>query len=218
MKKLFVMAFAAMISLGASAQLISSNTVTHKEGNNYSRLSVSYNALSFDKEVMDGSMSGVSLAWTKGIAISSTTPLFIETGLGVTGAWKSDKEDGIEANSSYIGMSVPVNVVYKWNIPNTDFTLAPYAGVYLRGNLYGETEVEESHYGTETTDWFDSLEDGGFEASRFSFGWNVGLGVEYSKLYVGLSYGGDFNNFIDIEDEDAKTKINTFSATVGFKF
>lgn len=206
MKKLFLMAIAAVMSLGASAQLISSNTVTHKASDNYNRFSVSYTSLS---NIDEDAMSGISAAWTKGIAISKTTPLFIETGLGVNYAWKSEDEYKI----NWLTATIPVNLVYKYEISD-GIKLAPFAGIYLRGNLLGEMNIDDdySQY-MDDVNFFDDYDDGGYEASRFSFGWNIGVGVEINKFYLGLSYGSDLNEFV--EDAD---KIGTLSATVGFNF
>lgn len=200
------MAIAAVMSLGASAQLISSNTVTHKASDNYNRFSVSYTSLS---NIDEDAMSGISAAWTKGIAISKTTPLFIETGLGLNYAWKSEDEYKI----NWLTATIPVNLVYKYEISD-GIKLAPFAGIYLRGNLLGEMNFDEkySEY-IDDVNFFDDYEDGGLEASRFSFGWNIGVGVEINKFYLGLSYGSDLNEFV--EDAD---KIGTLSATVGFNF
>lgn len=197
------MAIAAVMSLSASAQLISSNTVTHKASDNYSRLSVSYTSLSNIKE--DGT-SGFAAAWTKGISISKTTPLFIETGLGLNYAW--DSED--DASLHWLTATVPVNLVYKYEIPNSGIKLAPFAGLYLRGNIIGEITYDDSD---DNFNFFDDHEDGGLEASRLNFGWNIGVGVEFSKLYLGISYAGDFNEYVEKAD-----KIGTFSATVGLNF
>ena len=206
MKKLFLMAIAAVMSLGASAQLISSNTVTHKASDNYNRFSVSYTSLS---NIDEDAMSGISAAWTKGIAISKTTPLFIETGLGLNYAWKSEDEYKI----NWLTATIPVNLVYKYEISD-GIKLAPFAGIYLRGNLLGEMNIDDdySQY-RDDVNFFDDYKDGGLEASRFSFGWNIGVGVEINKFYLGLSYGSDLNEFV--EDAD---KIGTLSATVGFNF
>lgn len=206
MKKLFLMAIAAVMSLGASAQLISSNTVTHKASDNYNRFSVSYTSLS---NIDEDAMSGISAAWTKGIAISKTTPLFIETGLGVNYAWKSEDEYKI----NWLTATIPVNLVYKYEISD-GIKLAPFAGIYLRGNLLGEMNIDDdySQY-MDDVNFFDDYDDGGYEASRFSFGWNIGVGVEINKFYLGLSYGSDLNEFV--EDAD---KIGTLSATVGLNF
>lgn len=200
------MAIAAVMSLGASAQLISSNTVTHKASDNYNRFSVSYTSLS---NIDEDAMSGISAAWTKGIAISKTTPLFIETGLGLNYAWKSEDEYKI----NWLTATIPVNLVYKYEISD-GIKLAPFAGIYLRGNLLGEMNIDDdySQY-MDDVNFFDDYDDGGYEASRFSFGWNIGVGVEINKFYLGLSYGSDLNEFV--EDAD---KIGTLSATVGFNF
>lgn len=232
------MAIAAVMSLSASAQLISSNTVTHKKGNGYNRLSVSYNSLSFDKDFKDvDGISGLSVAWTKGISISQSTPLFIETGIGATYAWGSEEESeseyGITATAeekhSFLNLTVPVNLVYKYEIPNSGITLAPYVGIYLRGNIIANTEDEYTVSGkginksdSDETNWFNAIDDDepGFGASRFNIGWNIGVGAEWNKLYVGIAYGSDFNKYVDIDEKGDKlnTKISTFSATVGFNF
>ena len=60
MKKLFALAFAAIMSVGASAQLISSNTMTEQESNYYSRFAVCYNSVSLNDDI-DESMTVVSL-------------------------------------------------------------------------------------------------------------------------------------------------------------
>lgn len=217
MKKLLLMAFAAFMTVGASAQLISSNTVTHKKGSGYNRLSVSYNSISFDKDMADGAFTGFSLAWTKGISISSSTPLFIETGIGATYGFKSEDEDKFEYSHKFAAVTVPVNLTYKWNVPNTDINLMPFVGLFLRGNLYGNTNISYENNDADI-DWFDDFDENdpansGYEASRFSWGWNIGVGFEYSKLYVGLSYSNDLNEFIEKAD-----KPGIFSATVGFNF
>lgn len=200
------MAIAAVMSLGASAQLISSNTVTHKASDNYNRFSVSYTSLS---NIDEDAMSGISAAWTKGIAISKTTPLFIETGLGLNYAWKSEDEYKI----NWLTATIPVNLVYKYEISD-GIKLAPFAGIYLRGNLLGEMNIDDDYpQYRDDVNFFDDYKDGGLEASRFSFGWNIGVGVEINKFYLGLSYGSDLNEFV--EDAD---KIGTLSATVGFNF
>ena len=88
MKKLLVLAIASIMSLGASAQLITSNTMTysHKKGSGYNRIGASYNSISTDAEG-SGSVSGASLSWTKGISVSKSMPLYIETGIGATYAF-----------------------------------------------------------------------------------------------------------------------------------
>lgn len=216
MKKLFVTLAAALISLGASAQLISSNTtVRHRTAKaGYDRLALSYNHIGIEKDFVPESLNGVSFAWTKGIPLSSNIPLYLETGVGLTygfgsetyeygdGYYYSDEED---VTFSYLGLTVPVNVTYRFDIPNTPLKISPFAGFYLRGNILGKNSREDG----DDYDWFDA-EDDDYNAKRLSFGFQLGVGLEVSKLYLGLSYGTDMTTFVKHVD-----KPSIFSATVG---
>lgn len=189
MKKLVLMAMVALVSLGASAQLISSSTVTYKksEKKGYTRLGVSYNSVKFG----DGDASnGVSLDWAKGISVSSSVPLFIETGIGATYCFG-------DYGTKFLYASVPVNVTYKYEMTD-GIKIAPFAGITLQGNIIGEDDE---------SNWFDD-----YDAKRFNVGFQVGSNFEFGKFFVGVSYGSAFNDLI----EEAKQK--TFKASVGFVF
>lgn len=213
MKKLFVLAIAALMSIGASAQLITSNTITERKGNNYTRIDLGYNSVNFNDDV-DVTMSGVSLEWVKGISISSSMPLYIETGIGALYSWKS-KDD---VDYRFASLQVPVNLVYKYELSD-GIKIAPYAGLNLRGNLLAESE-----YDGDKLNWFDDFDEEGYEAKRFGFGWQIGVGVDIKKFYVGISYGSDFTKLIDIDEEyrgdryKGESSIGTFTAKIGFNF
>ena len=131
MKKLLVLAIASIMSLGASAQLITSNTMTysHKKGSGYNRIGASYNSISTDAEG-SGSVSGASLSWTKGISVSKSMPLYIETGIGATYAF--DELNALTA-------TIPLNVTYK--LPVTEgIKIAPLAGLTFNGNILSDAD------------------------------------------------------------------------------
>ena len=219
MKKLFILAVVAFVGMTASAQLISSNTITRQEtnSNNYSRYAVGYNSVSFSDDI-DESLTGFSLEWNKGISVSTTLPLFVETGIGASYSWTS-KDD---VDYRFATIQVPLNLVYKYEVTD-GVKIAPYAGLYFRGNLFAESEADG-----DTNNWFDDMEDGGWEAKRFSYGFQIGVGVEFNKLYLGINYGTDLNKFIDIDetvydgyygyDYKVSSKTSTFTAKVGFNF
>lgn len=210
MKKLLTLAIVALMSLGASAQLISSNMLTKQKGEKtgYNRLTFSYNSITYGLEDADA-WSGVSLDWTKGISVSSSLPLYIETGVGVTYGWYSDKAEGVEVTGNYLGAKVPVNVTYKIDCGDSGIKIAPFAGIYFRGNFVCS---ETYTYNGREKDW-DAFDDA--DASRFNVGMNFGAGMEYKKLYLGLSYSKDFNKFFDYEEAGS---IGVFAATVGLVF
>lgn len=207
MKKFFTLAIAAIMSLGASAQLISSNTITQGEKTGYNRLDLSFNSISFGGD--SDAWSGVTFDWTKGISVSSDMPMYIETGIGLTYGWMSESDGGYDLSGSFLAMKVPVNLTYKIGLGDSGFKVAPFAGIYFRGNFVGEQTVE--YRGQEAT--YDFFEDA--DATRFNVGINFGAGVEYKKLYLGVSYAKDFNKFIDVEDGGS---IGVFSATLGIVF
>ena len=131
MKKLLVLAIASIMSLGASAQLITSNTMTysHKKGSGYNRIGASYNSISTDAEG-SGSVSGASLSWTKGISVSKSMPLYIETGIGAT--YEFDELNALTA-------TIPLNVTYK--LPVTEgIKIAPLAGLTFNGNILSDAD------------------------------------------------------------------------------
>lgn len=189
MKKFILMAIAALMSIGASAQLISSNTVTYKksESRGYNRIGISYNSLKWGDS---DSFSGVSLAWTKGISVSSSQPLYIETGIGATYAWG-------DYDLKFLSLTVPVNVTYKFDVAE-GIRIAPYAGITLQGNIIGEIDGD---------DWFDE-----YDAKRFTVGWQIGSNFEFGKFFVGVGYGSAFTDIM----EEGKQK--TFNASLGLIF
>ena len=194
MKKIFALAIASLMSLGASAQLISSNTMTyHKEkGKNYNRVGVSYNSISSDIDGADAK-SGLSLSWTKGISVSGSLPLFVETGVGAT--------YGFDDPSPWI-LSVPVNVTYK--IPVTSkINIAPLLGVTLNGNLASDD---------------DNMK---YFAMGWQVGANFEFGKFYVGLGYGggfMDFANSEDDYDGYYDHGYKYKLNAFSATVGIVF
>ena len=49
-------------------------------------------------------------------------------------------------------------------------------------------------------------------AKRFQFGWQIGAGLSYNALYIGLSYNIDFTKVAK------KTKTSNFAVTLGYNF
>lgn len=215
MKKFFTLAVATLFCLGASAQLISSNMVTRekKAKTGYNRLGLSYNSIKFSSK--SDAFNGLSLDWAKGISVSSTMPLYIETGIGLTYGWLSETESlygyEISLNQNYLGLKVPVNITYKYEVID-NFRIAPFLGIYFKGNLLGNSKMEAG--GTEIEE--DFYEDYG--ATRFNFGIGFGVNVEYKKGYLGISYAKDLNKFIDDKSRIDNGSVGTFAVTLGLVY
>lgn len=123
-------------------------------------------------------------------------------------------------------------MTYAFAIPNSKITIAPYAGLNLRLNLFGNRKIEvdgldayydedefwemmEDEYGIkEEANLFDKDDMGHKDATwkRFQIGWQIGVNVDFQKAYLGLSYGSDFSEIVK------DSKLKTTSITLGFKF
>lgn len=203
--------------------------------NGWSRISVSYNPLKmvFDTQGVDDlSFTGFSLGYTKGFCVSAQLPLFVEAGINGLYATNKEEEKKIELKTSLFSLNVPVNLVYKFEIPNSEISIVPYVGINFKGNIIGKRklnytgdlegisesdlwEAMEDEYGIkQETNMFDKEEAGGKDAQwkRFQIGWQIGVGLNYNKLYVGISYGKDFTELCK------KTKVATTSITLGYNF
>lgn len=226
MKKLTLMLTVALMAIAttASAQFANSGksggAVADTE--NYNRVTVAYNALNIEKI----GLTGISAGWLKGISLMDSKPLFLEVGANVMyGFGKDDFEGGYDADYddwddwdygdyeggskpkfTYLGVNVPVLVTYKFALSDK-FTLAPYAGANLRGNII--MKAKQDGY---KMDFFDKPEEGGVDAKRFCVGASFGVNVDIDKWMVGIGYTTDFTEVAK------KTNIDYFSITLGMKF
>lgn len=68
--------------------------------------------------------------------------------------------------------------------------------------------------GREESNLFDKKETGNKDDTwkRFQMGWQLGVGLYYNQLYVGVGYGKDITELCK------KTKIGTTSITLGYSF
>lgn len=236
MKKLSFIASMLLIASTASAQFANtSGSATASDNENYSRVEVSYNPITVEKGPADIDLTGITAGYIKAFNVTSM-PLFVEVG-GRLSYGFSDKNG---AKSQLIQVSVPVNAVYKYTLPsNSDISIAPFVGLVFKGNIAGETKYDnggsgdwdedfdwedwEDYYSTreydsdydsylstsDKTDWFDK---DGMDGNRFQMGWNIGVGVNYNKAYLGFSYGAEFMELAK------KTDTKNFAITIGYTF
>ena len=218
-------AFAQFANTGNAGNNRSASSTSIENG--YSRLEAAYNpvTLKWDDSDDDEKMTGISLGYIKGFSISKSMPLYVETGLRFTYAFWSDEEDNTESKMTYMNLSVPINLAYRFAIPNSEIAITPFVGLTLKGNLIGKSEYEYS-YDDETekseTNWFDEKyddedeydedKDYGYGAKRIQFGWNIGANVSYNKFNVGICYGSDFSELWK------ETKTSNLAVSVGYSF
>lgn len=202
----------------------SSSTASSDEWNTFW---VEWNPSTFDPSKGDGqSFTGFSAGVSHAFSLSSSSPLFIEGGIGVQYSFYSeDMDDYYDEYTQKVNMfsiKAPINFVYRYNLPNSNFSLCPFAGITLRYNLSGklkyESDDEDDDWGYEDSDdnernLFDKDEMDGNPYKRFQIGWQIGAkAIINNKVSLGVSYGSDFSEI------QKKVKIKTTSISLGFIF
>ena len=232
MKKIFSIIAACAMTVAASAQIVSSSSrsIVAEEFPNYSRIFISYSPMSFSGDYgkeMD-TAGGFTLGWLGGWSVSKTMPLYVEGGLNLkynhwSDEWSESDSYGSwsysytnKSSLTFLSLNVPVNISYKYSIAGVDgLSIAPYIGLHLTGNIIGSGKIEDETYVNGDLDESDeetyslfSEDDMGKDntASRFQLGWQIGVGLNYKKLYFGVGYSAEFSEYMK--------KVNTGGVTL----
>lgn len=249
MKKLFFSVALMATSLLASAQT------------GHASFYVQYNSLGVgefadvldDMDAENNKLNGLTVGGSKAFSVTSSLPLFVEVGAGLTYAWakiydEEETEDcpldcgdefsvASKTTSQHLMVNVPVNVMYKFQIPNTSIILEPYVGLNVKGHILGQMKskmkyeaccddmedvmdemMEEMDEDDMSSNYFDKDDMGGkkYVAKRVNIGWQVGANVDFGKAFVGVSYGSDFGKFMESGKDD--WKFSATNVTVGLRF
>lgn len=136
---------------------------------------------------------------------------------------------------STLNLKIPVNLAYKLSLG--DVSIIPYVGINFKINLlakakysledsddlnsiydsedeYWESLEEREDRNIQNLNFFDKkdIEDKDSRWKRFQMGWQIGVGLDYNKLHVGIGYGKDLMELYK------KTKTSAVSITLGYNF
>ena len=169
-------------------------TAVYAQADAWKGVRVSYNSFDLGTDGTDAVMA-LSAGYVHSFAITENIPLFVEGGANLL--WvNGDVADNVKFKMWSV--EVPVSVGYKWAI-DEEWSLYPYAGVTLRGNISGKLGGE---------DIFDDQIDG----KRFNYGLHVGTTANYQNFNLGVKYGMDLNEIAG----DAEVKM--WTVTLGYNF
>lgn len=206
----------------------------------YDRMTINFVSRSMDSkkgygwEDLEGdeglTTKGVAIDYIHGFSLTKSIPLFLETGVGLDfGFWGDSESVRYDDGESYdfklrlstLSFAVPVNLAYRLQF-NDAFSLQPYLGLNFKINALANYKIEEEYededgYGDSDDESFnmfdkDDVGDDDFRWNRFQMGWHIGVGMNYNKFYLGLSYGTDFSQLWK------KTTTGTFKIGVGVNF
>lgn len=148
----------------ACAALMSVSSIMHAE--DFNQIGIGYNLDTYSysaKGVDPINASGFAVKYIHGFGVSSSLPMYVETGLNLAFGFGSNDEDnlaGIDVDgigwvsnkSQFANLAVPVNFSYKFGI-NDNFTIKPYLGINFKFNILGRQKSEL------TNDFYDDMTD-----------------------------------------------------------
>ena len=198
MKKFLVSIVAALMAAPAFAQYSSGGFELDKESMYYGvRFGGTLASVSGDYSV--GSKIGMTLAGVIGLRVSSSTPVFLESGLYYT--QRGAKEDDLTVTHN----NLEIPIVVKYGIQAGDhIAVLPFIGPYFAYAVSSDWKYKGEKVNTN------------FRPNRNNMGFKLGCGVEYNKLYAELGYQFAVTNFID--DDDYSAHNNAFFLNLGVNF
>jgi len=210
MKKFLMLASMALMLVQANAQIVSSRsamitkhvTDEPKSYNGWKTFGIEYLPSNWSGDGDSESFTGLAINYTQAISLTQSIPLFLEWGLGAQYSSKSVDDNKIH----YASVKAPINLIYDFQIPNTNINIDPYVGIKLRGNVWGEykDDYEDESYNlfSDDLDW-----------KRFQIGGQLGVKARFNnKFFIGFGYGFDFNEIAE------DTKVNELSISAGLVF
>lgn len=210
MKKVFAAIVAMMLAVPSFAQYSSGGFELDKENLYYGvRIGLTNATLGGD---LDGVKSkvGMAMAGVVGLRLSSTTPVFLESGLYYT-------ERGAK-NIGYTNLEVPLLIKYGIKASD-DIAILPFVGPYFARACWGETKsaLNKNAEGKETkVGTFDEKKAWTGGLSRLNMGFKIGCGAEYNKLYLEVGYQIGVTNIA--KQDDLTIRSNAFFANFGVNF
>lgn len=192
--KFFMVACLLGIASTVSAQFVNTSSSRSSMSNNseatsWSGLRVSYHPVSFNGDGPDFSFNGASIGYVKSFGVSSSAPLFIETGLSVSWVGGEVKDSDVKLNM--FSLNAPVNFGYKFAFGENN-AIFPYVGLTFRGNIVGTLKYDD-----ESINVFDDGDMDDDAWKRFQIGWQIGVGANFNTFFVGASYGTDFSEIME---------------------
>lgn len=187
--------------------------------------------------------TGFTAGFSKTFKVCQKLPIFASVGIGAQYAYSKDTK--LKSSNEYqnlyrtdkyraLSAKVPVQIMYKYNIPNVPLAVIPFFGIHGKFNIFAKNYLEyvgvedgvvaynpKSNYNCFDDD--DMKERAGEGAGvgsgsgaawkRFQVGWELGFKVRYdSKYTLGISWGSEFNDF-------AKgTNLRYTNVTLGLDF
>lgn len=230
MKKAFILFLGLfLLTVSAPAQLVRSRTFDEKEKvrvrTGYDRVSVGYDIMLVDARIKI--LNGVNFQYAHGFKIAKV-PLFLELGTSFhynTGQYITyEKMVNNFVMQKYrdklenVSLRIPINVSYRFNVGDR-LSLQPYTGVNFKLNVFSRLHKYRffQDYGKDNPqNYAEKIND----ENKFQIGWQIGMGLNISKVWVGLNYGLDFRPIAKVRTNSGSFNWHSsqVAASLGYTF
>lgn len=160
-------------------------------------------------------MTGISWGLTTGVRMMKTQPFYLEVGVKFMYAFNNEKEynsdntKSYKINESLFSANIPIAVTWQAEV-TPEVCIAPYVGLNMRFNIFGQTRTEDYDIDYEDTfNWFQNNEG---NCNPFNIGLTCGANLTFNRFILGLGYTKDFTEFM------LDTKIDYFTISAGCRF
>lgn len=178
MKKFFTAIVAALIAAPTFAQYSSGGFSLDQENLYYGvRIGMTGAGLGGDFDDL-GTRVGMTLGGVVGLRVSSSTPVFLESGLYYTE--RGAKKKKTVASLNYL--EIPLLIKYGFKATD-DIAVLPFIGPYFSYGISGKYKHESEGAVVSHSIYGDN---GGIKHGELGF--KLGCGAEYNKLYLELGY------------------------------
>jgi hypothetical protein len=207
MKKIFTAIVAMMLAVPAMAQFASGGFELDKN-NVYYGARMGLNLASMSGDVEQNSMkAGLNLGGVIGLRVSSSSPVFLESGLYYT------QRGGKDGDNKMTIKYLEVPLVVKYGIKATDdIALLPFAGPYFSYGIGGRVKGGKNEDGTKID--FSSFN----LVNHGDMGLKIGCGAEYDMLYMEVGYQFGIANIADDDVVDGTVHGNALFINFGVNF
>ena len=204
MKKILVSIVAALMAVPSFAQFSSGGFDLDKESLYYG-VRFGGTLASINGDISIGTKAGMTLAGVIGLRLSSSTPVFLESGLYYTQRGAKDSDYNITHNN----LEIPVVIKYGIQVGD-NIAVLPFVGPYFAYGISTDEKLKSD---------YAKVHD--IRVNRNNMGFKLGCGLEYNKLYVEVGYQFGVTNIIDDEyaaGTDQSARNNALFANFGVNF
>ena len=216
-KVLLVLAGVALIAGTVSAQE-KKTTWGIRAGLNVANMQLKVDNVKIKADSRASFNAGVSLQQ----AIAPKAPVFLETGLFLSGNGTKMETSGVTAKMTPLYLKLPVAFSYHFNIKDI-VSIQPYVGIYYGLGIGGKEKYEGNGFSEEYNLFKDTEIDGDNypkSMKRSDFGLRFGAGFAFkSHYYIGLGYDLGLTNTSAGDDAEFGTAKNkAFYISIGYNF